>query len=505
VSSSWRTLQQTSSICGGVRCIVGVNGDFHKSGVPVGGIVTDGRMLKSPDPGRAQLTVTTDGNFVAGPLEWAGMLTAADGAQTPVTAVNTAPPPNGLALYTPAYGGATPASARAELIVKAPPSVGALNQVTDLTVTGFRLGAGPIPADGAVLSGDGLAAQQIIDLWARQQGGTGVKVHLTSPVSAAQSLGVEPVVLRDGARAPGWRDPNLINPRQPHTLIGWNKAGEVYLVAVDGRSDDSDGVTMAQAADFLLGLGATDAVSLDGGGGTTFVAGKSVWNRPSDGSQRGAVNAFVVMAKPGLPLPPAAPPKPAPSQAPSGSTGTPGSPGSPSSPGSPTSGGVLPPGTAPGMGSVTGGWPTSTDGSISWPTPTDGYTLTPGAPAGGLGGDPAEPTVVVSPASAGSRVLPGVAGPRLVLIDPPASGAAAAEESATAATSGTASKRAGRKGSTKSTAGDSYLQAYLAGTAPERDGSLNWGRGLRAIAALGIGSVAGALFVHRRRRPLLSF
>ena len=112
---------------------------------------------------------------------------------------------------------------------------------------------------------------------------------------------------------------------------------------------------------------------------------------------------------------------------------------------------------------------------------------------------------MVSPASAGTRVLPGVAGARLVLIDPPASSAAAAEESALAATSGTLTKRAGRKGSTTSTAGDSYLQGYLPGAASYRDGDLNWGKGLRAIAALGIGSMAGALFVHRRRRPLFSF
>ena len=217
-------------------------------------------------------------------------------------------------------------------------------------MTGLRVGAGPIPSDGAVLSGDGQAAQQLVDLMARQQAGMAPSARLlvSSPISVSASLGVEPVVLRDGARAPGWRDPNLINPRQPHTLIGWNKAGETYFVAVDGRSDDSDGVTMAQAADFLLGLGATDAVSLDGGGGTTFVAGKSVWNRPSDGSERGAVNAFVVMAKPGLPLPPAAPPKPAPPQAPPGTPGTPGSPGTPGTPGSPTSGGVAATRNGPG-------------------------------------------------------------------------------------------------------------------------------------------------------------
>ncbi|HZI39359.1 MAG TPA: hypothetical protein VFF24_13715 [Acidimicrobiia bacterium] len=109
---------------------------------------------------------------------------------------------------------------------------------------------------------------------------------------------------------------------------------------------------------------------------------------------------------------------------------------------------------------------------------------------------------MVSPASAGSRVLPGVAGPRLVLIDPPSS--APAEESALAATSDTVTKRAGRKGSTTSTAGRSFEYDYVSGPASDGAGSLNWGRGLRALTALGVGGLAGALFV-RRRRPLFSF
>jgi hypothetical protein len=68
ISSSPRELETTSSMCARVRCVVGVNGDFHISGAPAGAVVADGRMLRSPDPGRPQLTVTGDGRLVAGPL-----------------------------------------------------------------------------------------------------------------------------------------------------------------------------------------------------------------------------------------------------------------------------------------------------------------------------------------------------------------------------------------------------------------------------------------------------
>jgi hypothetical protein len=367
ISTSPRELETTSSMCHRTRCIVGVNGDFHRLGTPTGAVIADGRMLHSPDPGKPQLTMTTDGKLVAGPLPWAGSL-GANGVQIPLTAVNDSPPADGLAVYTPAYGARTDPSSRTELVVGAPGGVASLNKPATLQLRGVRSGAGPIPADGAVLSADGAAGQQLRDIWARRSTAAApAQLVVTSPIDARLSLGVEPVVLRDGRRALPWRDPNLIHPRQPHTLIGWNKAGDIYLVAVDGRQPGSDGVTMAEAADFLLDLGVTDAVNLDGGGGTTFVAGGSVWNRPSDNdpaqptgyTERGGTNALVVTARPGAPLPPTASPPPEPLPTPR--------------PGTPTS-------TGKGGGTRT---------APLWDSPSGAVDGLPFGPTTGVGGAPA--------------------------------------------------------------------------------------------------------------------
>jgi hypothetical protein len=378
VSTSTRELETTSSMCRRVRCVVGVNGDFHKAGTPAGAVIADRRMLHSPDPSRPQLTMTGDGRLTAGPLPWSGSVSA-NGVRIPVAAVNSDPPADGLAVYTPAYGARTDPSTRTELVVRAPGGVGLLNQPAGLELKGLRSGGGPIPADGAVLAADGLAAQQLRDLWAKRQStpSAGAELVVTSPVDAVVSLGAEPVVLRGGRRALPWRDPNLIDPRQPHTLVGWNKAGEIYLVAVDGRQPGSDGMTMGEAADFLLALGVTDAVNLDGGGGTTFVAGGSVWNRPSDNDparpaeyeERGSANALVVMARPGAPLPPAARPAPKPLPAPTGAT------------------------TGPG-----GGGPGSV---LDWSDPSDGTDgEDPFGPVLGVGGRPAPGELPLGPSAA---------------------------------------------------------------------------------------------------------
>ncbi|MDQ1515546.1 MAG: hypothetical protein QOE80_1376 [Actinomycetota bacterium] len=321
IPTSSKELETTSSMCRRVRCVVGVDGDFHFQGTPAGGVISAGRMMRSPNPAHPQVTITRDGHLVGGPLDWTGSLTLGDGNRVPLSGVNVSRVTNGLVLYTPAFGSRTPISGNVELVVSAAEGLGTLNRASGLDLKGIRSGAGAIPANGAVLSGDGAAAQQLLSLWGRVAGSTlspHAEMLVQSPVDAAESIGVEPVVLRDGRRALPWLDPNVVNPRQPHTLVGWNKAGDVYLVAVDGRQSESQGMTMAEAADFLLGLGVSDAVSLDGGGGTVFVAGGSVWNRPSDNNpadptqyeERGAANALVVVARPGAPLPALSPPPP---------------------------------------------------------------------------------------------------------------------------------------------------------------------------------------------------
>jgi hypothetical protein len=59
-------------------------------------------------------------------------------------------------------------------------------------------------------------------------------------------------------------------------------------------------MTLAEAADLLLALGATDGINLDGGGSTTFVAGGAVVNTPSDVAvRRGDGEAIQHLASPG--------------------------------------------------------------------------------------------------------------------------------------------------------------------------------------------------------------
>ncbi|MEO7454432.1 MAG: phosphodiester glycosidase family protein, partial [Fimbriimonadales bacterium] len=86
------------------------------------------------------------------------------------------------------------------------------------------------------------------------------------------------------------------NNRHPRSAIGYTKNNEVVVVAVDGRSTNSKGLTLDELARLMVKLGCTDAMNLDGGGSTTMVLGGTVLNKPSDGGLRGVANALLLFS-----------------------------------------------------------------------------------------------------------------------------------------------------------------------------------------------------------------
>jgi exopolysaccharide biosynthesis protein len=93
----------------------------------------------------------------------------------------------------------------------------------------------------------------------------------------------------------------------PRTAVGVDSdTGEVLLLVVDGRQDDSRGYTMVELANLMIDLGADEAVNLDGGGSSTMIAknrngNMAVLNDPSDGFQRWVANAIEVTYTPPSP------------------------------------------------------------------------------------------------------------------------------------------------------------------------------------------------------------
>jgi hypothetical protein len=309
------TLQTTSAQCRGLACILGVNADFHdpKTHEMLGGFILDGRILRSPTPNRPQVILTQSGQILGGNLPWSGSVRASDGRTLGISAVNATPKANQLVLYTPDWGAKTAtSSSAAEIVVTASQPLGRIGQSVTANFSSLSAGNSSIPPGGAVLSANGTAVAALKDLGNKIKAGTlgkSLTLRFDSPINVKDSVGGYPMLLAGGKNV--FPVDSFATGREPRTFVGWNPAGDMFIVAVDGRQTPSKGFTFGEAADFLRGLGATDGMAFDGGGGTTFVVDGKVTNHPVDGGkvdqERGNVDAFVLTTPPptpGTPLPP---------------------------------------------------------------------------------------------------------------------------------------------------------------------------------------------------------
>ena len=84
--------------------------------------------------------------------------------------------------------------------------------------------------------------------------------------------------------------------RHPRTAVAKLKDGKFLMITVDGRQPGvSVGMNLQELAEYLLSLGATDAMNLDGGGSTTMFLDGKVVNTPSEkDGERKVSDAIIV-------------------------------------------------------------------------------------------------------------------------------------------------------------------------------------------------------------------
>lgn len=79
----------------------------------------------------------------------------------------------------------------------------------------------------------------------------------------------------------GQFDSDITEGRHPRAAIGID-ATRILAVASEGRAPGEAGLTLAELARVMAGLGAREAINLDGGGSTTLVVDGALVNRPRD-------------------------------------------------------------------------------------------------------------------------------------------------------------------------------------------------------------------------------
>ena len=218
-----------------------------------------------------------------------------NGTTTPI-GLNQIREDDSAVLYTSLYGASTRTAGGMELVLERgtnslwlPLKVGRqyAGRVREVRIAGNTALAPEI----MVLSlGPGLAAQAP----SIQPGATVRIVTETVPDLAGVNvaIGGGPALLRDG-KPMQWT--GLFKFRHPRTALGWNKE-HFFLVEVDGRQANiSIGMTFPELAGYMAKIGCEQAMNLDGGGSATLWAFGMVKNSPSEGEERPAPNALVLL------------------------------------------------------------------------------------------------------------------------------------------------------------------------------------------------------------------
>lgn len=277
--------------------IAAVNGDFFSTSEPYPGDprdlqIREGELVSAPaghtcfwiDPyGAPHMTNVISHLRVKWP----------DGASTPL-GLNEDRPNEGAILYTSAVGNSTRTSGGSELILECLPDSPSLplqaGKCYRVKVIEVKNGDSPIAKNRMVLSlGPRARSPKIAP-------GTIIEISTeTSPdLSGVRfALGGGPTLVREG-KPEKW---NGVQPRHPRSAVGWNK-DYYYLVEVDGRQGHlSLGMSFPELSEYMAKIGCEEAMNLDGGGSATFWVLGNVMNSPSEGRERPAANALVVVKK----------------------------------------------------------------------------------------------------------------------------------------------------------------------------------------------------------------
>ncbi len=270
------------------RAIAAVNGSyFGLDGSIIGLLKMDGEIVSTPELPRTSLGILPDGKMLIDQVHYEGKIELPDSRTVPINAVNRERGENELVLYNGLYAPNTNSN-----------NFGIEYVVVNGKVTAVNTNNSQIPPGGIVLSAHGAAAQLISCL----KVGDTVKVLQTLGAewdTTQHALGAGPMLVKNNSVFLTTKveefGSDVAGGRAPRTAVGLKADGHILAVVIDGRQDNSIGMTLLELALFMQELGARDAMNLDGGGSSEMIVKGKVVNKPSDGRERRVGDALVIV------------------------------------------------------------------------------------------------------------------------------------------------------------------------------------------------------------------
>lgn len=288
-------LEKTSSIAGRYGAVAAINAGFFRidqsiyEGDDVGALMINGKLL-SESNGRTSLQIRNDNSSTQVEFE---QLDPTINVLAPnhiwkLSGINRERKTDDLILFTPEFHFTTLTNING----------------TEITVENGKIakisngsGSSQIPANGFVLSAAGKSQEELKSLK------IGDKITIDFPASyfrykeslsnnsrqasvAEDIITGSPRLIKDGKINITWQEEktskSFVETHHPRTAVAKLKDGKFLMVTIDGRSEESGGMSLYQLADFLLEQGAIDALNLDGGGSSTMFLDGKIVNHPSD-------------------------------------------------------------------------------------------------------------------------------------------------------------------------------------------------------------------------------
>ena len=274
----------------GLAVAAAVNADFFSLvGKPVGLCVQNGEIV-TPPTGHPVFGITTKGTPFIETVELCATLFAP--ADSYVLAVNYRTK-NTTCLFNHFYSDSLNLCSGEIAYAIAALDAWTTNEIVRAIIVSIdSISAQEIPASGALLVSSKKEMLAVV--------GDTLKILLSLPpitTSICQAVGGIPRIVRDGKMSVEWKGNSFNLERHPRTAVGYSQdKTKLFIVTVDGRQPGySDGMTLDELANFMIGIGAHRALNLDGGGSTTMVIFGKVVNRPSDiTGERPVSNALLI-------------------------------------------------------------------------------------------------------------------------------------------------------------------------------------------------------------------
>lgn len=280
----------------------GINADFYqKGGLPINTQVIKGKILKTPNNHSIFGFYEDKTPFIEMP-SYSGQIITQKGNSHSIQGINQNRDVNQLVLFNSFFGDSSKTNQFGVEIGFRILENWAVNDTFLVVTTSLDSinGNNRIDVEGGLLSGHGTSRTWLLREISLADTLKLILKLTQSKKRIREAVGGLPRIIRDGKTSIEEGGGGFATVRHPRTGVGFSKDGQkLYLFTVDGRQEGhSVGMTLYEMADFLLSIGAYQAINLDGGGSTTMIVNNTVANRPSDSTwERPVSNALLVISK----------------------------------------------------------------------------------------------------------------------------------------------------------------------------------------------------------------